>query len=172
MINPLINAYSIRRPGSRSSSYQLSQYLSSATSLISPILRRIGHPIADGILNTFNLLGPIVRVCSVTTFFCIRLYSSRLSARSQLLYALHPDDRYLCLTFWPFVLTPISVRTIFLREHKRLCDFVVEQHSDWGDERIYKTDSLIILEWQCTLAAWRWFSIIPHDVRWLCISPE
>jgi peroxidase len=38
----------------------------------------------------------------------------------------------------------ISVHTLFLREHNRLCGLVVGQHPDWDDERIYQTVKLII----------------------------
>lgn len=38
----------------------------------------------------------------------------------------------------------LSVHTIFLREHNRLCDLVVGQHPDWDDEHIYQTVRLLI----------------------------
>ncbi|KAJ6569058.1 heme peroxidase [Mycena capillaripes] len=38
----------------------------------------------------------------------------------------------------------LSVHTIFLREHNRLCDIIVQQHPDWDDERIYQTVKLIV----------------------------
>ncbi|TAQ91302.1 hypothetical protein B7494_g374 [Chlorociboria aeruginascens] len=37
----------------------------------------------------------------------------------------------------------LSIHTLFLREHNRLCDILVRQHPTWDDERIYQTARLV-----------------------------
>ncbi|EJD49621.1 hypothetical protein AURDEDRAFT_182766 [Auricularia subglabra TFB-10046 SS5] len=38
----------------------------------------------------------------------------------------------------------LSVHTLLLREHNRLCDILVAQHPDWDDERVYQTIKLVM----------------------------
>jgi cytochrome P450 len=38
----------------------------------------------------------------------------------------------------------LSVHTLLLREHNRLCDILVAQHPNWEDERIYQTIRLVL----------------------------
>ena len=44
----------------------------------------------------------------------------------------------------PDFVTTISVHTLFLREHNRLCNLLVNKHPDWDDERIYQTVKLLV----------------------------
>ncbi|OLL23961.1 Peroxinectin A [Neolecta irregularis DAH-3] len=38
----------------------------------------------------------------------------------------------------------LSINTLFLREHNRLCDIVSSQHANWNDEKIYQTVRLLV----------------------------
>lgn len=38
----------------------------------------------------------------------------------------------------------LSVHTLLLREHNRLCDIMVSLHPDWDDERVYQTVKLVL----------------------------
>jgi peroxidase len=38
----------------------------------------------------------------------------------------------------------LSVHTLLLREHNRLCDIMVALHPDWDDERVYQTVKLVM----------------------------
>lgn len=35
--------------------------------------------------------------------------------------------------------------TIWLREHNRVCDVLMQEHPEWNDERIYQTAKLILI---------------------------
>jgi hypothetical protein len=57
------------------------------------------------------------------------------------------------------VLNGVSIHTLLLREHNRLCDIVLSQHPDWDDERVYQTMKLVMSSKIALIGACQFFII-------------
>jgi len=58
-----------------------------------------------------------------------------------------PEEEKVALGHPFFSMLPglLVMETMWIREHNRVCDILVQQHPEWDDERLYQTAKLIVL---------------------------